>query len=306
MRSIRWTIKNIVEILQTRQKNEFDANFLVSGSRGDGKSSLIFKALSRIKGFNPWKHQVYKREDVMGLLKTQQFGICWDDEAVNSGYKRDFQQTGQKDLIKYVTAYRDNFNIYASAIPNFFSLDKDLRDLVFLHLHVIQRGIAVVHMPLQGRLYSQDRWDSKYNAKIEEKWSVKMQTNPSYRPPYHKLTTFRGYLFFKDLTDLQKKLYKQIKKDKREDAFSKEETKKESFVEKIYKQLVEGKLTSDGILQMCLMEGKKYSIVTRSLNQMLKDNGEEGTVTTFVKQKSKGTELDAKITNELKDIIPSF
>ena len=154
MKPITWRIKDIIEITDNRQKNEFDSNLAVSGDRGNGKSTLILKALLRKKGFNPWKHQVYNREDVINLLKTQKFGICWDDEAINSGYKRNFQDKGQQELIKILTAFRDNYNFFASAIPNFFSLDKNLSELYFIHLHIIERGIAVVHMPLQGRLYS--------------------------------------------------------------------------------------------------------------------------------------------------------
>ena len=189
-------IKDIGDILKGRQENEFDGNMAVSGNRGDGKSMLILKTFYRFKVFSSWKHQVYSRKQVIKLLKEQKFGICWDDEAINTGYKRNFQLKEQQELIKILTAYRDNFNIFASAIPNFFSLDKDLRDLYFIHLHVIERGIAIVHMPLQGRLYSQDRWDAAYNAKIESNWSKRIMKDPDYRIPYHRLSTFRGYLFF--------------------------------------------------------------------------------------------------------------
>lgn len=288
MKQIIWTVKDIVDILKKRQRNEFDGNFVVSGNRGDGKSTLINKVLYRFEGFAPWKHQVYSREEVIKLLKTQEYGICWDDEAINSGYKRNFQNKGQQELIKILTAYRDNFNVYASAIPNFFSLDKDLRELYFIHLHVIERGIAVVHMPLQGSLYSQDRWNVKYNAKVEESWAKIMKNNPSFNHPYHKLSTFRGYLYFNDLTDKQKELYKEIKKVKRNISFQTEEEKRQnkelSFIDKLYNQLIDKKLTKEGLEQIAFFEGKKYSSVTALLNRMLKDNAISGTVKDFLRQ----------------------
>lgn len=309
MKAIIWTIKDVVEILKARQENEFDGNFAVSGDRGNGKSTLINKVFFRFKGFNPWKHQVYNGSDVISLLKSQTYGLCWDDEAINSGYKRNWQNKTQQELIKILTAYRDNYNVYASAIPNFFSLDKDLRDLYFIHLHIIERGIAVVHMPLQGRLYSQDRWDAKHNAKVEEGWSKRMAKDNSFRPAYHKLSTFRGYLFFKDVTPKQKELYKTIKREKRADAFltdeEKAKNKEVSFIDKIYKLLVEGKLTSEGIMQMCLMEDKKYSSISSSLNRMLKDTGESKTVKDFLQQPSnKGfhNKIQEQITTLLPDI----
>lgn len=309
MRIVKWTIKDIVEILFSRQNNEFDGNMAVSGDRGNGKSTVIDKIYYRFPQFDPWKHQVYNREDVIALLKYQRFGLCWDDEAINSGYKRDFQDKGQQELIKILTAYRDNYNIFASAIPNFFSLDKDLRDLYFIHLHVIERGIAVVHMPLQGRLYSQDRWDAKYNAKIEASWSKKMQKDPNFRPPYHKLTTFKGYLFFGDVTPKQKKLYLEVKRTKRNESFLTEDEKNGNkevpFLEKMYSLLIQHKLTREGIRQMCLLEDKKDSSINASLNRMLKDNGINKTVKDFLQQDVSKV-FHNKIEDEINKIIPTF
>lgn len=309
MKPTIWTIKEIIDILVSRQDNEFDGNIAVSGERGNGKSTLINKIYHRIKGFRPWKHQVYNREDVINLLKYQQRSLCWDDEAINSGYKRNFQDKGQQELIKIITAYRDNYNIFASAIPNFFSLDKDLRDLYFLHLHVIERGIAVIHMPLQGRLYSVDKWDAKYNAKVEDSWSKRMQKDPNFRPPYHKLTTFRGYLFFGDATEKQKELYKTIKKEKRQQAFltdgENNKNKEISFLDKLYALLIEKKLTSESIRLMCLLEGKKQSSINSSLNRILKDNGETRTVKDFLQHKD-NKDFHNNIQSEINHILPDI
>lgn len=308
MKKIIWSIKDIVEILKERQKNEFDGNIAVSGDRGNGKSTLISKIFYRFNIFNPWKHQVYNRKDVIELLKTQKYGLCFDDEAINSSYKRNFQDKIQQELIKIITAYRDNFNIYASAIPNFFSLDKDLRDLYFLHLHVIERGVAVVHMPLQGRLYSQDRWDAKYNAKIEAKWGKRMQSDPKFKPPYHKLTTFRGYLFFNKLTTRQEKLYKEVKMKKRGESFILEEKKEEkTFLDKVYDLLIEGRLTRDGLIQLSLLDGRKYDTVTKLLNKMLKERGiYNKTVKDFIKMEDKKNPeilLHSKSKEELNNLL---
>lgn len=282
MKKIEWSIKEIVDFLKERQKNKFDANIVVSGNRGDGKSSLIGKIFHRFPNFDPWKHQVYDRQSVIDLLKTQKFGLCWDDEAINTAYKRDFQDKGQQELIKNVTAHRDNFNIFASAIPNFFSLDKDMRDLYFMHLHVIRRGVAVVHTPTQGRLYLPDKWDSGYNKKEEEKWASSMKKSLNFKPRYNRLSTFRGYVYFHDMTPKQRELYEKIKTVKREQAFKTAKEKSGetvlSFENKVFNLLKEGKLSNDGLLQSCLVEGKKYSNVTKTLNGMIKDAGMKGTL----------------------------
>lgn len=269
---VSWTLKDIIGIAQERQKNKFDCNIVVSGDRGNGKSTLIAKALYLTKKYNPRKHQVYSRKEVIGLLAREKFGICFDDEAINSGYKRDFANKGQQELIKIVTAYRDNFNIYCSAIPNFFSLDKDLRDLTFIHIHVIERGLGVLHLPIQGRLYSQDKWDSKNNANLEDKWNKLRAKNPKFNIPYHQLSTFRGYVYFEDLTDKQRELYEQIKKEKRQESFNKyiENPQDEDFYDKCAKLVLEKKITKEGLIQMCLVENRDYKNTLARLNRLIK------------------------------------
>ena len=95
---LKWSLKDIIGIAQSRQKNKFDCNIVVSGDRGNGKSTLIVKMLFLSKKYKPQKHQVYSREDVIKLLSNEKFGICFDDEAINSGYKRDFANKGQQEL----------------------------------------------------------------------------------------------------------------------------------------------------------------------------------------------------------------
>lgn len=302
MKAIIWTITDLTDLLKARQDNEFDGNLAVSGDRGNGKSILLLKIFYRFKVFKPWLHQVYKREDVVSLLKTQTYGLAFDDEAVNSSYKRDFQNKGQQEYIKILTAYRDSFNILGSAIPSFFSLDRDLRDLFFLHLHVIERGIAVVHMPLQGRLYSLDRWDAKNNAKIEEGWGKRMAKNPNYRPAYHQLSTFRGYLYFSDATPKQKKLYKEIKNKKRARDIGAKEQDKKDFITRVYDLLITDKLTTEGLRQLCLMEDKKYSLTRTNLNRRLEDAGSKKSLKEYLSENVQ----DAQIQSGIKELVPEF
>lgn len=301
--SIKFYVKDIARTIKSRQINEFDSRIAIAGNTGDGKSTLGSKIMYKVGKFRPWKHQVYSRGDVINLLKTQIRGKCFDDEAINSGYKRNWQDKGQQELIKILTNYRDSYNLYISALPNFFSLDKDLRDLFFMLLHVVERGIAVVHLPIEGNMYSQDKWDAKNNAKIEQKWNEKRKKNPNFRVPYHKLSTFAGYLYFTKLTEKQEKLYKEVKRVKRAVEYE-EETKEESFNDKVYKILMEGKLSQQGLMEICLMNGKKYSSICSQLNGILKDNGEEHTLTHFFRESSKDRSNNSNV--QIKTLVPDF
>lgn len=276
-----WSIKELCAVLRKRQLNKFDVNIGVSGARGDGKSTFLFKIFNSFKkdGFVAEKHQEYSQKAVTSLLANQRFGYCWDDEAINSGYKRDFQGAGQKTLIKVVTNYRDNYNIYASALPFFYSLDKDLRELIFAHIHIIERGVAVILLPLSNQIHASDPWDTKANIKIEEREASRIKKNPNLSFRFQRFTTFGGYIFFGSMTEKQEKKYKEIKSKKRAKNFGLEDdNKRMSFKESMYKLLMEGKLTKDGMIQACLVNDKKYTAMLSEMNRMVKDNGINSTV----------------------------
>ncbi len=284
-----WSIKDLVEIAEERQKNKFDVILAISGERGEGKSTLAFKFLSRFKKFKPWKHQVYSRKDVMKILEGSKFSFIFDDEAIRTGYKRKFFEEDQKLLIQMLNMYRDNFNIYVMAIPNFYSLDRDLRDLVKIHIHVIERGLGVVHIANEGILYSDDCWDIKYNQRVEERWGRAKQKNPNYTPKYNRLTTFKGYIKFGDLTPKQRELYEDIKVTKRKAVYEEEMKLDEEgggFYDKLIERLKGGNITKEILQEICLASGIKYSAVTTMLNIKLTDMGIKETLSHFLKKTS--------------------
>ena len=303
-----WSIKEFCDVLRKRQLNKFDCNMGVSGRRGDGKSTFLFKVFNSFKkdGFDMEKHMEYSQKEVTSLLANQHFGFCWDDEAINSGYKRDFQGAGQKTLIKVVTNYRDNYNIYGSALPFFYSLDKDLRELIFVHVHIIERGVAVILLPLDNQIHASDPWDTKANIKIEQRESLRIKKNPELPFRYHKLTTFAGYIYYGPMTPKQERKYKEIKSRKRSKNFGiEDDSKKLDFKERCYKLLIDGKLSNDGLLQACLLEDKKYTSVMSELNRMLKNNGDTKTVRNYFQTMDKSV-LNSKTKGAISKLVPTI
>ena len=293
-----WNIKDLVEVAKKRQENEFDVCIVVSGSRGNGKSSFIYKFLTRLGKFKPWKQQVYSRKDVITLLENQKFGNIFDDEAIRTGYKRNFFDEDQKILIQMLNMYRDNFNIYCAAVPDFYSLDKDLRALIKIHIHIIERGLGVVHLANEGTLYSDDCWDIAYNKKIEENWAKRKNMNPNYQPKYNRLTTFAGYIKFKDLTPNQRAKYKEIKLVKRKEVYDREISNEDvqvGFYDRILDRLIKGEIKTKKVLQeICLSHGFNYSAVTRTINAKLTDRGMKETLKDFLRKPRKKKELVEK------------
>lgn len=306
--NVIWTLKELTICIRKRQLNKYDANIGVSGKRGDGKSTLLFKVFNSFKnsGFKQEKHQEYSREKIINLLANQKFSFCWDDEAINSGYKRDFQVKAQKDMIKIITNYRDNFNIIGSAIPFFYSLDKDLRELIYLHIHIIERGLAVLLMPLESSVHATDPWDTKTNIKIEQQENQRLKRNPNVKFRYHRFTTFAGYLYFGPMTPKQERKYLEIKGRKRALALNIEGVEEVlDFNQKIYKALMEGKVTQEALQSMCLIEGKKYSSVTTMLNIMLRDNGVGKTVKDFLIKKPTNN-VNSNHKGQINDLLPDL
>jgi len=289
MTPIHWSIKELAEMTKERIKNKFDSNIAVTGLTGIGKSTFLWKFFHKFPDFKVEKQLTYKRSEMIDLIKNYKFSYCWNDELIKSGYKRTFFDQEQIELITILTQYRNNYNIVAGAVPVFFTLDKELLKLFGMHINIIRRGIGVVHLPREGRMYTDDIWDIKVNAKLEEQWSKKKQKNPDFRIPYHKYTTFAGYVFFGAMTKKQEEYYERLKEQKRGDANNskKDERPEESFYQKVLRLLKEKKLDENSLLNLCLFHNKKLSNVRVRLNQMLKDEGESKTLKDFLISKKK-------------------
>lgn len=285
-----WSVKELAEIIDRRRKNKFDAIIFVTGGTGTGKTTFLHKLFFKFPDFKIKDKITWKRDEMINLIKNFKFSYCWNDEMISSGNKRRFYDIEQIELIEVLTKYRSNFNVVAGAVPIFFSLDKELLKLVGMHIHIIERGIGIVHLPRDGRMYNDDPWDIRQNSKLEEKWSAKVQKNPNFKIPYHKYTTFAGYVYFGKMTEQQEIQYEEIRKIKRGDLDTPiESNTQENFYERVIKLLKDGNLDESSLLSLCLYDGKKLSNVRVRLNQMLKDSGDKRTLKDFFNENKKDT-----------------
>ncbi len=265
-------------------------------------SSLNLKFSSRFKVFKPWKHIIYSRGDLMRIMEGEVEHVIMDDEAIRTGYKRNFYEQDQKKLITMFNMYRDNFNIYSGCIPNFYDLDKDLRMLCTLHIQVIRRGTAIIHIPT-NKLYSNDPWDIKLNSKLEDIWTDKIKRDPDYSPPYHKLTTFAGYLYFGKLPPNQERMYKEIKRAKRKAIYNSEMggseslDPKEKLIDNVMNLLKAKQLTSSKLKVIALASDMKYTAIMDSLRYRLKNEMGSKTPSDFL-QAEEGKAKKTNITKE--------
>ena len=272
-----WCINDIKEIVEGRRAMKNNLNIAISGLTGSSKSTLAFRIFSRFDKFKPWDNIHYDRASVIEAVSTLIDGYIMDDEAIQSAYKRQFQNVEQQDLIKYFNMYRDSRNFYCACIPEFYALDKDFRKIFKMHIHVISRGIGVVHLPKDGRLYSDDPWDIAYNQKVEQNWAKYAKYHPDFKPPYHKLSTFAGYIYFNDMTDIQRALYEEIKKTKRNALYGhliddKKNAENNKF-DILYDKYKKGEVDKQWLDNYCELEGMKVANVLTNLRTRARDEG---------------------------------
>ncbi len=243
-------------------------------------SSLAFKTMVRNPRFKPWNHIVYSRTDLMSLMESKTYQPILDDEAIRTGFSRNFFDSDQKTLIQMFNMYRDNYNIYFGCIPTFLDLDTNLRGLATMWIHVPYRGIAVVNAPLNNP-YLKDQWDTDNNRKKIMKYISENAKNPKFSIPWHRLSTFAGYLYFNDLTPIQSSLYKEIKRTKRKlmyDQEIKKDKPENNMYDNLLKLLDKKNLNVKQLQQISMVNGMKYSSVRAQLNKMILDRGDKETL----------------------------
>lgn len=271
---------------EKRVNNKFDLIVVIDGARGLGKSTLAYKYSSRIKNvklpFKPKRDIIYSRNEAIKHLANKHQGIIFNDEMVNVTYNRDFYQEEQKQLIKGLNMYRDSCNIFIMCVPSFWDLDVQIRNLCGLRLTMLQRGFALVQMPMKS-LYTRDPWDTKNNMRIEAAWQE------GGKPRYSQLTTCVGILRFGDLNPRQRIEYEAIKKHKRNSIFGSKyqdnmllADPEQVFNKNLIEEIKAGKLTPQMFETIATLKGIKSEALRRRVNAALKQNKDSKTYKDYV------------------------
>jgi hypothetical protein len=153
---------------------------------------------------------IYSQKAMIKFLSDwNRIGI--PDEMINVTFNRDFFQSDQKDIIKLINMHRDHCNLVLACVPQFNSLDVQIKNQCKMRLSVVRRGLALIQTP-NRTIHIKDKWDSATNEKIERDWLMK---GDKTKPNYSKLTTARGLVRFSSLPKIIEAKYQKIKDDKR-------------------------------------------------------------------------------------------
>jgi KaiC/GvpD/RAD55 family RecA-like ATPase len=189
--------------------------------------------------YNPYNDLIYDQKNMMRGLSAWR-RIIIPDEMINITFNRDFQGDAQKKIIKLLNMYRDHNNFIIASVPQFNTLDVQIKNLTKMRVSIAKRGVGVVQTP-NKIMYGKDKWDSANNEKIERQWLIQ-----GGKPRYTKLTTSRGLISFPTLPKSIEAEYQKIKNSKRSNIVEVElgiirEEKKDPF-SVIYGLLLDGKV----------------------------------------------------------------
>jgi hypothetical protein len=281
---LSWSMIKMITMIVNILNNKFDCVMVIEGNRGLGKSTLaIHLARGVAREFRKIGSDRYKfnwrRSLIYTKKETKSFFHRWDnigiaDEMINVTFNRDFYNEEQKDIIKMINMNRDHRNLFIACVPQFQTLDTQIKNLCKIRITVVRRGMCIIQTP-NRTIYMRDKWDQATNEKIERDWIKKGIKNPHYT----KLTTFRGVMKFPKLRDRAEEKYQSIKDDKRntvakEDMGIGDDQEKFDPYEEVIKMLKEGRVRNSVFLSgLAVAYGHKPESFTQTLRKKLRDNG---------------------------------
>ena len=198
----------IKQMLIGRRDNEKDNIILVTGARGDGKSTFVGKILFQFEDFDPYEQMVYNKEDMFKLIKKKN-GYVWADEAVVNAARGNVTTRANKMLHEIVTINRDNFNMIFFCMPFVEDFDTKILQYVSMWVHIDSRGVGVVLLPSNKGIFGKRNWDIDAMKKIFDEFI--RENRSALHIPYWIYPNFRGYIRFGKLTKKQEKIVKEIK-----------------------------------------------------------------------------------------------
>lgn len=274
-----WSMEKFCVMILEMLTNKFDCLIIIEGNRGLGKSTLAWHILKKVSAINKqivkvtggkespyfkqyqfkpvaqtkgkFKSVIYTKEDVINFFDKWHHSAL-ADEMINVAFNREFWNEDQKNIIKLMNMNRDHCNLFVACVPQFQTLDNQIKNLAKIRITIARRGLAVIQTP-NRTIYNRDRWDTATNEKIEREWLKK----GSGLPQYSRLNTFRGMLRFPALSKKEQAIYDQIKVGERniikKDLGVTEENggEKQDALTKVLNKLIDGSVRNGTELEGC-------------------------------------------------------
>ena len=239
-------------LLVDRVMIEKDNIILVTGKRGDGKTTVSLKivmgfddlqkieefynkemnigkeekVLYKLKdftSFNIEEDMAFQRKELQRLCRELKRGFILADEAIVNVARRNAMTRANKILHEILTVNRKNYNTIFFCLPSIEDFDVSILQYVTCWIHIDDRGLACVLMPHTKSIFGRKTWDVERMKKIYDKF---LEENPrTTTVPYWLFDNFRGYIQFGKLSKSIEEKYLEIANQKKNRNIEEEEDK---------------------------------------------------------------------------------
>jgi len=294
---------------------------LVTGKRGDGKTSLALKLLlglndmekfssyyneeynrslenkteQKLEGFKAFdmeEHLAFTRKKLQELCKGTYKGFIQADEAIVNAARRNSMTKANKVLHEILTINRKNLNTLFFCLPTIEDFDISILQYVTHWIHIDDRGLAAVLLPEAKSIFGRKTWDVDKMKKIYDKF---MEENPGITSvPYWLFDNFRGYIRWKALGVRIEERYLKIAHEQKNLDTEEEEKpvikrnempeEKRTLLEKITTGLLEGKIKEpEEYYKYCgALEFNKQKL-NKEINELLAKKGDGRNATKVIR-----------------------
>jgi predicted XRE-type DNA-binding protein len=212
-------LMNLSKKINKRQKENKDAGIVITGDKGDGKTTLAYWlasfadsnfSITRNFIFNP--HFKIVSEKIWGMEESAPIL----DEGMKALYRQNWFKEAQKTLYQMLNTTRIMRNALFVCIPDWHDLRGGfMKTLVNYWIHIPTRGLGIV-MQKSPCEFEVDRWNIKENLKIFRDSTRRI----SYADlgddvnklvsVHKKLPNYIGYLLFPQMPPEEEAAYKAI------------------------------------------------------------------------------------------------
>lgn len=222
------TPEELIKILKTRVKKDWDAVIGITGEEGSSKSTLaswlvyqgcIYDGMTEDEAldkfveytiFSPNKERVQEQ-----ITKSTRYSVVNADEAIKILYKQNWATPIQKFLNMFYALCRQENKISILCMPRFLDFNEFFRNhRIKFWIHVLDRGVGVM-FERDWFPASADPWFLKHASKMNEDMYKRKHTSDfnldEKIAALSRLKNFVGIVRFDDLPTKLKNAYKKGK-----------------------------------------------------------------------------------------------
>jgi GTPase SAR1 family protein len=213
-----WSVEKLAQFCCARQVNDRDFTIVATGTKGAGKSTLMYKLAKRIGEINGAGFSLQKNilisSNAIELAKqideAPKRSALVIDEAIGALYSEEWADKEQKGFHKYVNQLqrKDLQAIVLLCIPSIWDLRGPyLRGVVDCWIHLIAPGTGAIMIrspaPVQDCFFRYELIELwKRVAKSENRMRAVAQYDTDFqRQVYSKMPTFKSFIEFDALVD---------------------------------------------------------------------------------------------------------